>query len=265
MRVALLTNLTARASLPVLEELATNSNVELQHVFFFNTVAASRAAPLQVLREFGLRNLLGKVSQLLRSKLRIRLGRLLKGRFRPISSYEFAVFRELPHSVTSNMNSDESYAQLQQIHVDIVVVCVCKNILRSKLLSMPGHQFVNIHPSLLPDYRGPSPTFWMLYNGEQQTGYTIHRMTTQVDRGAILAQSAMPLDRHRSELEIELNVFAAAAEALVETLSKLTQSSPESSPPSDPPSDPSAGSYHTYPTPQQRLELQERLKAVRTS
>ena len=260
MRVTLLTNLTARASLPVLERLAKSRQVELQHVFFYDTLAAGRAAPLQILREFGLKKLVVKIAQLLNSKLRVRIGRLLRsGWIRPSSSYEFAVFHKVPHSVTSNMNSDASYEQLRQSDVDVVVVCVCKNILRAKLLSMPGQQFVNIHPSLLPHYRGPSPTFWMLYHGEQLTGYTIHHMTTQVDRGAILAQSTMPLDCDRSELEIELSVFKAAAETLVETLLKLNEQPPQTT--STP--DSCEGSYHTYPTPQQRQELLQRLAARR--
>lgn len=262
MRVALLTNLTARASLPVLERLALSPQVELRHIFFFNTLAASRAAPLQVLREFGLTTLASKMAQVMRSQLRVHLGRRLKaGWIKPDSSYEFAVFHQLPHTVTGNMNSTQSYEQLLQADVDVVVVCVCKNILRAKLLSMPSLHFVNIHPSLLPYYRGPSPTFWMLYNGEQQTGYTIHRMTTQVDRGAILAQAAMPLDCQRTELEIELEVFTAAADTLVDTLLKLKETSPDSSPSPDQ----AEGSYHTYPTPQQRQELAQRLAAISTS
>ncbi len=259
MRVALLTNLTARASLPVLERLALSPQIELRHVFFFNTLAASRAAPLQVLREFGLTTLVSKMAQVMRSQLRVRLGRRMKaGWIKPSSSYEYAVFHHLPHTVTSSMNSDQSYEQLLRANVEVVVTCVCKNILRAKLLTMPGQHFVNIHPSLLPYYRGPAPTFWMLYNGEQQTGYTIHRMTTQVDRGAILAQAPLPLDWQRTELEIELEVFAAAADALVVNLLTLKEAAPDSSPSSDQ----MEGSYHTYPTPQQRQELARRLAAV---
>ena len=259
MRVALLTNLTARASLPVLERLALSPQIELRHVFFYNTLADSRAAPLQVLREFGLTTLASKMAQVVRSQLRVRIGRRLKaGWIKPCSSYEFAVFHQLPHTVTSNMNSTQSYEQLLRANVEVVVTCVCKNILQAKLLSMPGRHFVNIHPSLLPNYRGPSPTFWMLYNGEQQTGYTIHRMTTQVDRGAVLAQAAMPLNCQRTELEIELEVFAAAADTLVDTLLELKEALPDSS--SD--TDQAEGSYHTFPTPQQRQELARRLAAI---
>jgi methionyl-tRNA formyltransferase len=53
---------------------------------------------------------------------------------------------------------------------------------------------VNLHPSLLPYYRGPEPTAWCILNGETQTGFTIHEITSRIDDGPILFQEVVPID-----------------------------------------------------------------------
>jgi hypothetical protein len=54
---------------------------------------------------------------------------------------------------------------------------------------------VNWHPSVLPMYRGPMPTYWCLLNGEDTTGFSVHEVTPQVDAGPILYQEAVPIAR----------------------------------------------------------------------
>lgn len=61
------------------------------------------------------------------------------------------------------------------------------------LLSLPRLGCVNVHPALLPKYRGPNPLFWQFVNGETQTGLTIHRMDAEFDTGLILAQGAIEI------------------------------------------------------------------------
>jgi len=258
MRVALLTNRTAQASLPVLHRLATSEQVALQHVFFFNTLSAGQNSPLQILRQFGWKKILYKGCQLISGKARQKLAGWLGPKYvPPRSAYEYAQLHKLPFSVTEDINSPDSHSQLQRMKVDGLVVCVCKNILREPLLRTPNMHFVNIHPSLLPDYRGPTPTFWMRYHGVRQTGFTIHHMTTQIDQGVVLAQGAMPLDCERSEAQTELQVFTLAAESLEQTLLHLQFAEPRTIESS---TGNLIGSYHSYPTAADRRELQRRLR-----
>ena len=53
--------------------------------------------------------------------------------------------------------------------------------------------FVNLHASVLPLYRGPVPSYWCIKNGEKRTGFTIHRVTKEIDRGEILYQQAVEI------------------------------------------------------------------------
>jgi methionyl-tRNA formyltransferase len=63
-----------------------------------------------------------------------------------------------------------------------------------KVLEMPRLGVLNIHPSALPKYRGPSPVLWAIRNGDPSMGVTVHRMNEEIDAGPILAQvQAVPL------------------------------------------------------------------------
>jgi methionyl-tRNA formyltransferase len=79
-------------------------------------------------------------------------------------------------------------AWLQEQQPDLVLVYTFKYKIPEILLNIPKYGFLNVHFSLLPHYRGPSPVFWQLKNGELRGGITIHRMNEEFDSGPILAQ-----------------------------------------------------------------------------
>lgn len=62
-----------------------------------------------------------------------------------------------------------------------------RNIFSPDYISVPSMGFINIHPSLLPKYRGPIPTFWALLNNEKKVGVTLHYMDSGIDTGDIIA------------------------------------------------------------------------------
>jgi methionyl-tRNA formyltransferase len=78
---------------------------------------------------------------------------------------------------------------------------------------------VNLHPSLLPKYRGPNPFFWVLRNGEASTGVTAHELVAAVDAGEVLWQRALPIlpaDTQGSLRRRLADLSAEAARATVE-------------------------------------------------
>lgn len=64
-----------------------------------------------------------------------------------------------------------------------------RKIFKPDFLSIPPMGFINIHPSLLPKYRGPVPTLWALLNDEAEVGVTLHYIDSGIDTGDIIAQS----------------------------------------------------------------------------
>lgn len=95
-------------------------------------------------------------------------------------------------------------SQLSQI--DIALVYSYGNIIPAELLIMPKYGFWNIHPSLLPRYRGPAPIAYSLFLGENQTGVTLIQMDEKIDHGPIIAQEKITITQSdkRSDLEIKL-------------------------------------------------------------
>ena len=93
-------------------------------------------------------------------------------------------------------------------------------------LEVPRLGSINGHPSLLPCYRGPSPVSWAIRNGEPEIGYTFHRMDTELDTGAILAQASVALADEHSWEEIETKFVAVVMSLLPETLARVERGDP---------------------------------------
>jgi methionyl-tRNA formyltransferase len=85
---------------------------------------------------------------------------------------------------------DEPRQNLLQ-KVDLALLFAYGEIIPKELLEAPKHGFWNIHPSLLPKYRGPSPIAQLLINGETKTGITLIQMDEELDNGPIIAQEEL--------------------------------------------------------------------------
>ena len=72
--------------------------------------------------------------------------------------------------------------------VDMVVCCLFNRVLDRSFITSFGY-CINIHPSLLPAYRGPEPVYWGLLNKETDFGLTLHHMTERIDDGDVILQS----------------------------------------------------------------------------
>jgi methionyl-tRNA formyltransferase len=76
---------------------------------------------------------------------------------------------------------------------DLIVCAAFPWIIPADVLAIPRLGVLNGHDSLLPKYRGPNATGWALRNGEREIGWTIHRMTPELDRGNVMAQISIPI------------------------------------------------------------------------
>ncbi len=84
---------------------------------------------------------------------------------------------------------------------------------------------VNFHPSVLPLYRGPVPSYWVLKNGEKQTGYTLHVITERIDCGEVLYQEVVSCADVRSEAALNRRIARAALGTLERYLAHLRSGS----------------------------------------
>ena len=91
------------------------------------------------------------------------------------------------------INDDHSRMDIARLETEAVVMASFNQIVQSKALAIPPQGWLNIHPSLLPENRGPEPVYWAIARGAQRTGITLHRAVPKVDAGPILAQEVVPI------------------------------------------------------------------------
>jgi methionyl-tRNA formyltransferase len=119
--------------------------------------------------------------------------------------------------------------QLQSKQADLYVVAAYGKIIPKHILEIPRYGAINIHPSLLPKYRGPSPIQSAILNGDKSTGVTIIKMDEKMDHGPILAQKEMSLGETDTFDLLLLRMFIEAAKLLPDTIERYISGSLKSS------------------------------------
>jgi len=106
--------------------------------------------------------------------------------------------------------------EIKALNPDIIFSLYYRKIFPAKLLSVPRLGCVNVHPSLLPDYRGPTPTAWSILNNEADVGVTIHVMDEGIDTGDILVQQKVAVDENETGYELYTRTMKLGAALLIE-------------------------------------------------
>lgn len=92
----------------------------------------------------------------------------------------------------------EGENRFAEVGADVLMAATYHRIIPPHLLARARYG-LNVHPSLLPRYRGPNPFFWVIKQGENTTGVTVHRLSEEVDGGEIYWQEATPLLAHETQ------------------------------------------------------------------
>jgi len=92
-----------------------------------------------------------------------------------------------------NLNNPDFLDRIQEIDPDLFVVSAYGKFIPDKLLALAQYRGINLHPSLLPRYRGAAPIQWALINGDSQTGVTIIEVAEKMDAGAIYGQKTVDI------------------------------------------------------------------------
>jgi methionyl-tRNA formyltransferase len=106
---------------------------------------------------------------------------------------QVATRHNIPLLQASALSHPETLDILGKLAPDVIAVSCFPRRLPPNLLSIAPLGALNLHPSLLPRYRGPDPLFWIYRHGEERTGVTVHQMTQHLDAGDILGQQAFDL------------------------------------------------------------------------
>ena len=116
---------------------------------------------------------------------------------------------------------DAFFAELSQTSWDLFVVVAYGKIIPERIINLPKHGTINVHYSLLPQYRGATPTESAILNGDTMTGVTIQQMVYTLDAGDILSTKAVAIDPADTTLTLREKLNKEALLLLPQTIQKI--------------------------------------------
>ena len=184
----------------VLEQLVANQDIELVAIVNSTRVLRPSLNPIQ-----------GAISHLKISGLRYStylflitdffkwiqpLMLLRKNRLRQV--HDLAKLKNIPIIDTKDVNTIEAIEFIKEKKPEVLVCAHFNQLIKAPVFAIEKVKFVNIHPSLLPKYKGVDPVFYALKNNVNEIGVTLHKMDESFDTGEILLQSLMKVDNTKT-------------------------------------------------------------------
>ncbi len=135
---------------------------------------------------------------------------------------EYAGSKGLPVLQPEKLKNPEFLAELRNLKADLQLV-VAFRMLPELVWNMPPMGTINLHASLLPDYRGAAPINWAIINGEKMTGLTTFKLQQQIDTGDILLQEKLEIGEAETAGELHDRMKDLGAKLLVQTVKELAE------------------------------------------
>ena len=130
-----------------------------------------------------------------------------------------AIERDLPvFQPTSLRRSEDARQHIASLAPDLIVVVAYGLFLPSGTLGVPPLGALNIHPSLLPRHRGPSPVATAILEGDKSTGVTLMQLDEGMDSGPVIAQRETVITEHENAEDLTARLFEMGAELLADTI-----------------------------------------------
>lgn len=127
----------------------------------------------------------------------------------------------VPVLTPEKCGAPEFIAQLVALKPDLIVVAAYGQFLPRALLDLPPHGVLNVHPSLLPKYRGAAPIQWAVARGEKETGVSIIYLIEKMDAGDIIQQERVPIAPDATAAELAPQLAALGAELLMRAVENI--------------------------------------------
>ena len=143
----------------------------------------------------------------------------------PTPIKQLAQHHQLPVLDPASLKTDEAAESLRAVHADVMVVIAYGLLLPPNILAIPRLGCVNLHPSLLPQWRGAAPIQHTLLAGDTTTGITIMQLDEGMDSGPILSQTPTAVLPRETAGQLHERLAHEGAEQLLETLNQLEQGS----------------------------------------
>lgn len=135
---------------------------------------------------------------------------------------QYALEAELPILQPTNLKDPIFLEELKRLHADLFVV-VAFRMLPESVWNMPPKGTINLHASLLPQYRGAAPINWAVINGEHKTGVTTFFLQHEIDTGAVIEQNELEIGSDETVGELYLRLMNLGGQTVLSTLEKVKE------------------------------------------
>lgn len=141
--------------------------------------------------------------------------------FKPSNDVTLIKSLKLHEIKCKSANSEEFKKEILKLNADVILVGTWRERLKKEIFNLPTIATINVHPSLLPEYRGPNPYIQTILHGEKFSGITFHLMNEDFDRGAILAQEKIEILPMDTSKELKEKTVYKARLITTELLNRL--------------------------------------------
>ncbi len=163
----------------------------------------------------------------------------------------------IPHRVITDSNDPDYVRHVKELDADLIISYSAPQVIREELLNTPKRGIINVHGSLLPDFRGCLPSFWYLYCGEKTGGATVHYMSAKLDDGDIIEQGTVDLSDCNTMFREMKKTKALGGELMVKAIRAIADGTVKTRK-----NDTTRGRYFTWPTVEQAKEFRARGKRL---
>ena len=150
-------------------------------------------------------------------------GRGMKMVFSPVK--ELAIRHGIPVFQPDTFKDESAVEQLRALQPDVVAVVAYGRILPQRVLDIPAKGCVNIHASILPQYRGSAPNQWAVLDGLKETGVTAQHMVLKMDAGDVIDVAKTPIGENETAGELLDRLAVLGADLLSRTLKRFAAGS----------------------------------------
>ena len=148
-------------------------------------------------------------------------GRGMKMVYSPVK--ELAIARNIPVFQPENFREDATVEELTALQPDVFAVVAYGRILPQRVLDIPTKGSVNIHASLLPQYRGSAPYQWAVLDGLKETGVTAQHMALKMDAGDVIDVAKTPIGENETAGELLDRLAVLGADLLSSVLTRFAE------------------------------------------
>lgn len=159
----------------------------------------------------------------------------------------------VPYRMITDSNDAGNVKQIKEKKPDLIISFSAPQILKNEILSTAKFGVINVHGSLLPDYRGCLPSFWYLYNQEKIGGATVHYMSAKIDDGDIIEQGRTDISDCKSMFQIMKKTKTLGGELMLQAIQDIQNGTAKRIP-----NETEKGRYFTWPTVEQAREFRKR-------